>query len=83
LKYQAIQHLKTKTKLLGLYDTLKEAIGIIESRGGIFDGISYIGSFPIYKDPQSHIYSVQGFVEHWQLVCSLPDAEVEMLRANK
>ena len=83
MKYQALKRLKTKSKLLKLCDSLKEAHEFMKSEGAKFHSFSYIGNFPIYereKESGRSYYSIQGAVmlntgEH--IVCSLDDKELK------
>ena len=70
MKYQLIKHLKTKTKLLKMFETVQEAKKYIESTGARFNGLSYIGQFPIYVDGHSK-YSIQGYHEEYKIVLGL------------
>lgn len=81
MKYQALKRLKTKTKLLKMCDTLQEAHALITAEGAKFHSFSYIGGFPIYeseKESGRNYYSIQGYVERMQVMCSLPKQEVEI-----
>lgn len=80
MKYQAVKQLKTKTKLLRMCDTLAEADMLIRSHGGRYEGLSYIGSFPTYRDEQNRIYSIQGAVlfRDRSVICSLDQKELEL-----
>lgn len=80
MKYQALKRLKTKTKVLKVCDTLKEAHEVIKNEGAIFDSFSYIGGFPIYakytttnKEPT--FYNIQGLHEGYNIVLGLDDKE--------
>jgi hypothetical protein len=55
MKYQAIKHLKTKTKLLGLFDSLKETENEIKKTGARFENLSYYGGFPTYKNQNQRL----------------------------
>lgn len=84
MKYQAIKHNKTGTRLLGLFDTLHEAHERIRKEGGRYEGRSYIGGFPVFTDEKRRTYSIQGGVEFSisngvttnLVVCSLNDREL-------
>ena len=85
MKYQAIKHLKTTSKVLGYMDTIEEAHALILKKGARFDGISYIGGFPTFRDDRGKVYSIQGFVPIGLgdgVVCSLPQKEVEAIQAK-
>jgi len=83
MKYQALKKLKTKTKLLKLCDTLKEAHEVIKAEGAKFHSFSYIGGFPIYereKELGRNYYNIQGL--HEQLGIVLGISEEELLAFN-
>lgn len=75
--YQAIKHLKTKSKLLGKFPSLVEAVQEIRATGAQFTGFSYIGGFPTFRDENGKTYSVQGSVQGLGIVCSIPDTELK------
>ena len=70
MKYQALKGLKTKTKVLGIFDTLEEAHSAIVSVGGQFHGFSYMGGFPAYVDEKNYHYNIQGLAD-CGVVCSI------------
>jgi len=85
MKYQAIQHLKTKTKLLKMCETLQEAKQVIMEKGARYDGRSYLGGFPTFS-LNGKSFSIQGacfFKDGKHIVCSLPEKEVESLFNNQ
>ncbi len=61
MKYQVLKHLKTKSKLVAMCDTLAEAQNVLAEKGATYWKLSYIGSFPIYTNAKD-TYSIQGFV---------------------
>lgn len=77
MKYQVLKKLKTKNKLLKLCDTIEEAKEVLKQTGARFNGLSYIGNFPTFMDDKRTIYSIQGRVEGYGIVCSIPQKEVE------
>lgn len=78
IKYQAIKNLKTKSKLLKMCDTLKEAHKVLKAEGANFHDYSYMGGFPIYKSNTNH-YSIQDVVilDIGHIVCSIDDKELK------
>jgi len=85
MQYQAIQHLKTKSKLLKMCDTLQEAKQILMDKGARYEGRSYVGGFPTFSLNNKH-FSIQGafILENGNhIVCSLPNKEVETLFNNQ
>lgn len=81
MKYQAIKHLKTygKAKVLGFFPTLQEAKEAILKEGAQFEGLSYIGNFPMYRN-EKYTFSIQGYVAMdigGGVVCSIPQKELE------
>lgn len=85
MKYQAIQHLKTKSKLLKMCETLQEAKQVIMEKGARYEGRSYIGGFPTFSQ-EGKRFSIQGAVimgTGSHIVCSLPEKEVETLFNNQ
>lgn len=85
MKYQAIQHLKTKSKLLKMCDSLQEAKQVIMDKGAKYNGRSYIGDFPTFSD-NGKTFSIQGavmFDTGNYIVCSLDNKEVENLFNNQ
>jgi hypothetical protein len=79
MKYQAIQHLKTKSKLLKMCDTLQEAKQLIVGLGARYEGRSYVGGFPTFSLNNKR-FSIQGaymLSDGNHIVCSLPDKEAE------
>lgn len=84
MKYQALKRLKTKTKLLKLCDTLKEAHDIIRAEGAVFQGFSYVGGFPMYqKTATNQDYSIQGLHEELNIVLSLSEEEKRSFNFNQ
>lgn len=85
MKYQAIQHLKTKSKLLGLFDSFAEARKAITDRGGVFQKFTYVGGFPLYENEKGQTFTVQGYALPWGVVCSfevdIGEATVNALRS--
>lgn len=86
MKYRAIKHLKTygKSKVLGYFATLSEAVGAIKANGARFEGLSYIGSFPMYRN-EKYTFSIQGYVPMdlgGGVVCSIPQKELEAKYLN-
>lgn len=78
MKYQALKRLKTKTKLLKLCDTLKEAHEVITADGGNFVGFNYMGGFPVYANSATErTWSIQGQVEGLGIVCSINKDELQ------
>ncbi len=77
MKYQLLQHLKTKTKVLEIYDTLAECKSFAKQDGVKFEGLSYVGNFPTFSDNSGKFYSIQGLAEGLNIVCSLPKGEAE------
>lgn len=85
MNYQALQHLKTKSKLLKMCDSLQEAKQVIEEKGAIYQGRSYVGNFPTFS-AGSKRFSIQGSInmgKDWSIVCSLPESELETLFNNQ
>ena len=76
MKYQALKGLKTKTKVLGIFDTLQEAHQVITMAGGIFQCFSYIGGWPAYSDNKNYHYNIQGLADIG-VVCSIPKQELD------
>lgn len=76
--YQVIQHLKTKSKVLGVVDTPEQARNLLLTIGARFSEINYYGGFPIWVDGYKK-YSVQGKNEEFGIVCSLDDKAVAVL----
>ena len=77
MKYQALKGLKTKTKILGIFNTLEEAHKAIIASGGVFKCFSYMGGFPAYIDDKNYHYNIQGMVEIGAgVVCSIPPEEL-------
>lgn len=87
MKYQAIQHLKTKSKLLKICDTLQEANNEIMKKGARYEGRSYVGGFPTFSSPIGNKrYSIQGacLLSNGNfIVCSLPNKEIEIFFDNQ
>lgn len=72
MKYQALQHLKTRIKVLGIYDTIQEARTKIESMGAVYYERSYIGNFPTFSRATPYAYfSIQGISGVHGIICSL------------
>lgn len=83
MKYQALKQLKTKTKLLKLCDSLKEAHEVIKEDGGKFICFSYIGGFPAYRNEvYNRHYNIQGLVEGLNVMCSLNKEELSKFNFN-
>lgn len=82
MKYQAIQHLKTKNKLIKLCDTLQEAHDTLKEKQAVFDHFSYYGGFPIYHGDKNKIYSVQGQHDTLGIVLSLNKEELKDFNFN-
>jgi len=85
MKYQALQHLKTKSKLLKMCDTLQEAKNVIMAKGARYERLSYYGGFPTFS-LGSKTFSIQGavmFDTGNHIVCSIPQKELETLFLNK
>lgn len=87
MKFQVIQHLKTKSKskLLKMCDSLIEAKGFLTVLGARYEGISYYGGFPTFS-LKNKKFSIQGVVmldsgDH--LVCSLENKDVGTLFDNQ
>lgn len=86
MKYQALKHLKTKSKLLGMFDTIveaREAIRLSDPQA-TRQGDSYIGGFPFYHDTttqDARPYTIQGSVAvgDRHVVCSISDADNTLL----
>lgn len=79
MKYQFIQHLKTKSKVLALYDTLADCKKFISDQQLTFISLNYIGNFPVFNG-NNKVYSIQGLVEGLNIVCSLPKGEAESFK---
>lgn len=85
MKYQALKHLKTKSKLLGIFPTIadaREAIRQADPRA-TRQGDSYMGGFPYYHDTatqDARPYTIQGMNENYGIVCSIPAEEKAKLR---
>jgi len=77
MKYQVVKNNKTGARLLSLHSTLDEAHTALKQLGARFEGLSYYGGFPTFKDEKGKVYSIQGFVEGMNVVCSLPQKEIE------
>ena len=83
MKYQALKKLKTKTKLIKMCDTLKEAHEVITSEGAKFHSFGYIGGFPIYereKESGKYYYNIQGAMMldvGGHIVCSIDEKELK------
>lgn len=78
MKYQALKRLKTKSKLIGLCDTLLEAHKLIRKDGGEFVEFAYIGGWPVYRNNDTgRVYNIQGLVEDLNIVCSLNKDELQ------
>jgi hypothetical protein len=86
MKYQALEALKTKTKLLKMCDTLPEAISVITSLGARFESLTYIGGFPHFvrlpagTETRQRHYEIQGSCDMGNgqsVVCSLDKKELE------
>ena len=75
MKYQALKGLRTKTKVLGVFNTLNEAHQAIRDAGGVFKCFSYIGGFPAYIDDKNYTYNIQGQADIG-FVCSIPTDEL-------
>ncbi len=81
MKYQVIKHLKTKTKVLDICDTMNEADRVITEQDAMFKGFAYIGGFPIFYDDIGRRYSIQGLVplvDGGGVVCSIPHKELKI-----
>ncbi len=76
MKYQLIQHLKTKSKVLTMYDTLADCHQFADQEAITFVGLNYIGNFPIFNG-NGKVYSIQGYDTNYGIVCSLPKGEAE------
>jgi hypothetical protein len=81
MKYQALKRLKTKSKLLKLCDTLKEAHETIKAEGASFDSFSYMGGFPIYQNEKNY-YSIQGLHEKFNCVLGIGKEELQAFNFN-
>ena len=81
MKYQALKGLKTKTKVLGIFNTLSEAHQAIVKAGGRFECFSYMGGFPAYVDDKNYHYNIQGLADIG-VVCSLSDEEKNKFNFN-
>jgi hypothetical protein len=81
MKYQAIKHNKTGSRLMMLCDTLSQAQFQMTKKGALFNGLSYVGNFPTFMDEKHRLYSIQGAVEigNSHVVCSLDKKEMEMM----
>ena len=82
MKYQALKHLKTKSKLLGLFSTIEEAREAIRTADprAKFTGFSYIGGFPYFHDTETQDarpYTIQGQVHG--IVCSIKKEEASKI----
>ena len=80
MKYQAIKHNKTGTRLLKLCDTLLEAVEVIKSTGAKYVELSYVGGFPVYRDQKGKGYTIQGahvFDNGQYVVCSLDAKDLD------
>ena len=79
MKYQALKKLKTKTKVLKICDTLKEAHEVIIREGAKFHSFSYIGGFPIYeieKESGHSYYNIQGLHETLNIILGINKEEL-------
>lgn len=79
MKYQIIQHNKSGTKLLGAYrETFSDALAYVRTLGR-YEGLSYVGSFPMFRNEKGRLYTIQGSVEIGvsRVVCSLDKKELE------
>lgn len=74
MKYQTIKHLKTKSKVVALSDTLAEAIAAIPMPASFLE-LTYMGQFPIYNSAKG-VYSIQGQVKGLGIVCSLKKEDI-------
>lgn len=72
MKYQLIQHLKTKSKVVEMYDSVEECKMFTKQPGVIFVSFNYIGGFPIYN-ANNKVYSIQGYSTEYGIVCSIPE----------
>ena len=79
MKFQALHHLKTKSKLLKMCDTLQEAKLTIENLGARYEGLSYYGGFPSFslKDRMCSIQGAHFINKEKFIVCSIPAEEIE------
>lgn len=77
MKYQVVKQLKTKTKQVALLNTLDEAKNYLNNINARFESISYYGGFPIYSIDKKQIYSIRGLAENFNIVCSLPQKDIE------
>lgn len=70
MRYQLIQHLKTKSKVISIEPNVEATMQKLGELGAYFVGHSYIGNFPIFN-ANTKVYSVQGLADGLDIVCSL------------
>lgn len=79
MKYQLIRHFKTVSRVLTVYDTLADCHKFADQDTVKFNGLNYIGNFPIFNDNRGWVYSIQGLSD-LGIVCSLPKGEAESFK---
>ena len=86
MKYQLIKQLKTKSKQIILVDRVEDMKVIVREKGLRFEGLSYVGGFPMFTDANLYNYSVQGYCELGYgkngIVCSLDKKVAESFENN-
>lgn len=82
MKYNVIQHLKTKSKSIGIFNKPSEVKKKLKELGAVWYETTYIGGFPLFNGDKG-VYSVQGAVMTdigTSILCSLPKEAVEYLK---
>lgn len=78
LHYQLVQQLKTKQKVLTVYDNVEDCRQFASQEAITYVGQTYIGNFPIFNG-NNKVYLIRGLVPELNIICSIPKEQLAMI----